>query len=144
LYEKGIKNKYVWNILRDNIRAPKMVVGDIEAQVETAKIGMKRYIEIVNKYGLYAVENTADELMTYSEKLMRETIKKLPDGEYSAEGLMDGFLDSEDPADKDLKVAVTLKIKNDKLIVDLTGTSPQLDNKPINMPLIGTVDIAIY
>jgi N-methylhydantoinase B len=30
------------------------------------------------------------------------------------------------------------------MTVDLTGTSPQVPNKPINMPFIGTVDIAVY
>lgn len=144
LYEKGKENKYLWNVLRDNIRAPEMVVGDIEAQIATAKIGAERYLEIVNKYGLHAVENTAQGLMEYSEKMMRNVISELPDGEYVAEGLMDGFLDSSNPAEKDLKIVVTLKVKDDELIVDLTGTSPQVDNRPINMPLMGTVDIAIY
>jgi N-methylhydantoinase B len=32
----------------------------------------------------------------------------------------------------------------DEMTVDLTGTSPQVPNKPINMPFIGTVDIAVY
>lgn len=144
LFEKGDKNEYLWHVLRDNIRAPELVVGDIEAQIATAKIGAQRYLEIVNKYGLEAVENTAEGLMDYSERIMRNVIRELPDGEYYAEGLMDGFLDSDNPQEKDLKIAVTLKIQGDELTVDLTGTSPQLDNRPINMPLKGTVDIAIY
>lgn len=144
LYERGKKNKYLWDVLRDNIRAPEMVVGDIEAQIATAQIGAERYLEIVNKYGLHSVESTAQGLMDYSEKMMRKAIKELPDGEYKAKGLMDGFLDSSNPLEKDLKIVVTLKIEGDEITVDLTGTSPQIDNRPINMPLMGTVDIAIY
>jgi N-methylhydantoinase B len=30
---------------------------------------------------------------------------------------------------------VTLKVRGDELEVDLTGTAPQLPDKPINMPL---------
>lgn len=144
VYEKGKKNTFIWSILRDNIRSSDMVVGDIEAQIAAARIGAERYLEIVNKYGLETVQATAEGLTNYSEKMMRNAISKLPDGEYHAEGLMDGYLDNEDPSKKDLKIAVTLKVKGDELIVDLTGTSPQIDDKPINMPLEGTVDIAIY
>lgn len=144
VYEKGKKNTFIWSILKDNIRSSDMVVGDIEAQIAAARIGAERYLEIVNKYGLETVQATAEGLTNYSEKMMRNAISKLPDGEYHAEGLMDGYLDSEDPSKKDLKIAVTLKVKGDELIVDLTGTSPQIDDKPINMPLEGTVDIAIY
>ena len=30
------------------------------------------------------------------------------------------------------------------MTIDLTGTSPQIDDRPINMPFVGTVDIAIF
>lgn len=144
VYEKGKKNTFVWNILKDNIRSSDMVVGDIEAQVAAARIGAERYLEIVKKYGLETVVETAEELTNYSERMMRNAISKLPDGEYYAEGLMDGYLDSDDPTKKDLKIVVNLKVQGDELVVDLTGTSPQIPDRPINMPLKGTVDIAIY
>ncbi|WHY65023.1 hydantoinase B/oxoprolinase family protein [Neobacillus sp. SuZ13] len=144
VYEKGVKNRYIWDILYDNIRAPKLVVGDMEAQIAAAKIGAQRYIEIIEKYGLDTVQAASEELMNYSEKMMRDAIKKLPNGEYTAEGFLDGYLDSEDPAKKDLRIKVTVKVDGSDLTVDLTGTAPQVTDKPINMPLIGTVDIAIY
>src|SRR5579884_2768439 len=43
VYEKGVKNRYIWDFLMDNIRAPKLVVGDMEAQIAAAKIGAQRY-----------------------------------------------------------------------------------------------------
>jgi N-methylhydantoinase B len=144
VYEKGVKNRYVWDILFDNIRASEMVVGDMEAQIAAAKIGAQRYIEIVKKFGLDTIEAATEELMNYSEKMMRNAILKLPDGEYTAEGYLDGYLDSPDPSKKDLKIVVTVKVKESDITIDLTGTSPQVPDKPINMPLVGTVDIAIY
>jgi N-methylhydantoinase B len=144
VYEKGVKNRYIWDVLYDNIRASKLVVGDMEAQIAAAKIGAQRYIEIIEKYGLDTVQAASEELMNYSEKMMRDAIKKLPNGEYTAEGFLDGYLDSEDPTKKNLKIKVTIKVEGSDLTVDLTGTAPQVTDKPINMPLIGTVDIAIY
>ncbi|MCM2533320.1 hydantoinase B/oxoprolinase family protein [Neobacillus pocheonensis] len=144
VYEKGVKNRYIWDILMDNIRAPKMVVGDMEAQIAAAKIGAQRYIDIIEKYGLETVQAASEELMNYSERMMRDAIKKLPDGEYTAEGFLDGYLDSDDPTKKDLRINVTVKVEGSNLTVDLTGTSPQVTDRPINMPLMGTVDIAVY
>ncbi|WP_419880359.1 hydantoinase B/oxoprolinase family protein [Peribacillus sp. B-H-3] len=144
VYEKGVKNRYIWDFLKDNIRAPKLVVGDMEAQIAAARIGAQRYIEIIEKFGLETVRAASEELMNYSEKMMRDAIKKLPDGEYSAEGYLDGYLDSEDPSKKELRIKVTVKVDGSDLTVDLTGTSPQVSDKPINMPLVGTVDIAVY
>ena len=144
VYEKGKKNRYVWDLLMDNIRAPKMVVGDIEAQIAAAKIGATRYIELLDKFGVDTIYAASNELMNYSEKMMREAITKLPDGEYKAEGFLDGYLDSADSYKKDLKICVTVKVSGSELTVDLTGTSPQVKDRPINMPLVGTVDIAVY
>jgi N-methylhydantoinase B len=144
VYEKGVKNQQVWSILRDNIRATEMVVGDMEAQIAAARIGADRYLEIVEKYGLETVLAASEDLMNYSEKLFRSAIEKLPDGSYYAEGFIDGYLDSPDSNKKDLKLAVTVTIDGSDITIDLTGTSPQVDDRPINMPFEGTVDCAIY
>lgn len=143
VYQQGRKNEAVWQILRDNIRAPQMVVGDMEAQIAACQHGAARFIELVGQYGLSAVTAASEELMDYSERMLRAQIAKLPDGVYSAEGFIDGYIDSEKPEEKNLKIAVTLTVQDSDIQVDFTGTSPQVD-LPINMPFIGTVDIAVY
>ena len=142
--DQGKRNEAVWSILRDNIRASALVVGDMEAQVQTAQIGAERFLALVNTYSLKTVMDAFEDLLDYSERLMRSAIAALPDGEYSARTFIDGFLDDADPTRKDLPIAVTIKVHGDSLTVDLTGTAPQLPDKPINMPLVGTVDISIW
>jgi N-methylhydantoinase B len=83
-------------------------------------------------------------LMDHAERLMRQAIAKLPDGVYRAETAIDGYLDSDDPTKKELPIVVTITKKDDSLVVDLTGTAPQVPDRPINMPLEGTADIAIW
>ena len=39
-------------MMRDNIRAPDMVVGDMEAQVAASRIGAERYLELIERHGL--------------------------------------------------------------------------------------------
>ncbi len=141
-YDQGVKNEALWCILRDNIRASDLVVGDMEAQVAASRIGAERFLELIERYDLDTVEAASDALMDYSERLMRQAIEELPDGSYSAIGHIDGFLD--DPQRRDFQIAVTVTVAGSDLTVDLDGTAPQCDDRPINMPLEGTVDCAIW
>ncbi|WP_332237081.1 hydantoinase B/oxoprolinase family protein [Sporolactobacillus sp. KGMB 08714] len=144
VYEEGKKVDMVWRLIRDNVRATDMVVGDMEAQIATCRIGAERYLEIVEKFGLETVRAARDYLMDYSERILRHEISKIPNGTYHSVGYIDGYLDSPDPKRKDLKFVVNLTVKDDEITVDLTGTSDQVDDRPINMPLAGTTDMAVY
>jgi len=144
VYENFEKIEPVWQILRSNIRMPDLVVGDMEAQVSAAKIGAERFTQLIKKYGRESIIAAYEELLNYSEALMRNAIEKIPDGTYSAENYIDGFLDHSDTTYKDIKLCVNLTVKGTDLRVDLSGTSPQLPDKPINMPFVGTVDCAIW
>ncbi len=143
-YEKGVRNNEVWRILRDNIRASDMVVGDMEAQVAACRIGARRFVELVEAYGYDTVVAAGEELKNYSERMMRQAIEKIPDGVYSATGYIDGFLDDPSPHRKELPIQVTVTVEGSHMTVDLTGTADQISDRAINMPFVGTVDIAIY
>jgi N-methylhydantoinase B len=143
VYDAGRRVDAVWHVLRDNIRASEMVVGDMEAQIAACRLGAERFVDLVHEYGLEAVSAASEELMDYSERMLRERIAALPDGEYRAEGRLDGYVDSADPRERDLRIAVCLRIAGSDIEVDLEGTSAQVD-LPINMPFEGTTDIAIY
>ena len=144
VYDAGRKVEPVWQILRSNIRIADLVVGDMEAQVAAARIGAARYAALLDQYGPETVTGAYEDLLDYSEKLMRDAISAIPDGVYSAATKIDGYSDSLDPALKDLAIVATLTVKGSDIHVDLTGTAPQTPNKPINMPLVGTVDCAVW
>ena len=144
LYEQGEKVMPVWHILRDNIRVSDLVVGDMEAQIAAARIGGERLVELVDRYGKTIFQAACEDVMNHSERLMRQAIGALPDGTYSATTYIDGFLDHPDPAYRELPLCVSISVAGDEMVVDLTGTAKQIDDKPINMPLHGTVDIAVW
>ena len=144
VYDEGRKVEPVWHILRDNIRVSDLVVGDMEAQIAAARIGAERLQDLVGRYGVKTFKSACDAVMDYAERLMRQAIGKLPDGTYSATTYIDGYLDEPDPAKKELPLVVTLTVDGEELTVDLTGTADQVPDKPINMPLEGTVDIAVW
>src|SRR5262245_213114 len=144
VYEQGRRNNAVWQLLRDNIRGSDLVVGDMEAQGAAARIGAERYLQLIERYGLETIEAAAEALFDYSERLMRDAIRKLPDGEYAATTYIDGYENDPNPAYRKLPIKATVRIAGDELTVDLTGTAPQIPDRPINMPLRGTVDVAIW
>ncbi len=132
-----------WRIIADNTRIPHLVIGDMEAQVAAAKLGASRYADLIEQYGIDTVRAAAEHQMDHSERMLRQQIDALPDGRYEAEGRLDGFIDHPDPGYRDLVVRVAATIVGSDIHVDLTGTSPQVD-LPINMPLVGTVDVAVH
>ena len=143
VYEQGRRNDWVWRMLRDNIRMSHIVCGDMEAQLSAATLGAQRFIELADKYGLEVLQAGIEDSLDYAERRIRDKILSLPDGSYRSEGFVDGFVDIEDDRYRRLKVAVELRITGSDILVDLTGTAPQVD-RPINMPFEGTVDVACY
>jgi len=144
VYERGLKNYQFWNFLADNIRASDMVLGDMEAQISAAQTGAERFLEVVREHGLDAVLAASAYLMDYSETMLRQEISRLPSGTFTAQGFVDGFENDPDPAKHDLKIVVSVKIEGSDIYVDFTGSAPQISDRPVNMPLEGTVSIAVY
>jgi N-methylhydantoinase B len=141
--EGGKRNESAWRIIADNSRIPHLVVGDMNAQVAAAKLGAARYAALIGEFGLGTVRAAAEHQMDHSERMLRNEISKLPDGRYEAEGFLDGFLDHPDERYKNLRIKVAVTVSGSDLHVDLDGTAEQVD-LPINMPLHGTTDIAVY
>ncbi len=144
LYDQGKLNQPLWEMLRDNIRASDLVLGDMEAQIAAARIGAGRFADLIGQYGAATVVAAYEELMDSSERIMRDAIAALPDGRYQAKTHIDGFEASANPAHRDLAIVVTAIVDGDEITVDFTGTAAQLDDRPINMPLKGTTDCAVW
>ena len=144
VYDEGRRVEPVWHMLRDNLRASDLVVGDMEAQVAAARIGAERLLDLIARYGLATFEAACEGALDQAEALMRRAIAALPDGSWTAQTMIDGYSDSDDPARRDLPIVATVTVAGDALTVDLTGTAPQMADRPINMPFQGTVDIAVW
>jgi N-methylhydantoinase B len=140
LYRKGEANGAIWNYIRNNSRAALQLVRDIEAQVASAQLGARRFIELLEKYGEKDVFQAAAQLMDYAERMMRQRISEIPDGEYTAEGWLD---DDGRNRDRQLKIKVTVRVRGDELDVDLTGSADQTPTA-YNVPFEGSTKVAAY
>lgn len=140
LYRKGEPNRAMWNFIRNNSRAAQQLVSDIEAQVASARLGARRFAELLDKFGEATVFQAANQLMDYAERMMRQRISEIPDGEYVAEGWLD---DDGRNREQRLKVKVTVRVRGDELDVDLTGSADQTPTA-YNVPFEGSTKVAAY
>jgi len=144
VYDQGRRNDALWRMITDNVRVSDLVVGDMDAQIAACHVGARRLLDLVERYGLATLTNAIEDLFDYSERLMRSQIAKLKDGTYTATGVIDGFLGSDDPALKNLPIKITVTVAGSDLTIDLTGTAQQVAGHAINMPFVGTVDVALW
>jgi N-methylhydantoinase B len=92
VYDRGVRNDAVWQLLRDNIRVSDLV-GDMEAQIAAARIGAERLVALIERCGYRRFTAACSAVMDYTERLMRQAIAALPDGDYYARTMIDGFVD---------------------------------------------------
>ena len=117
----------VVRIITDNVRLPRLALGDINAELAAVRIAERRILETVAKYGIEALGETFRLLLSASETRARAVIEGLPDGEYAAEDIVDGDGATDDP----IPVCVVIRIKGSEIEADFTGSSPAR-NAPIN------------
>jgi N-methylhydantoinase B len=129
-----------WRLIENNVRMPGLVVGDLRAQAAACRWGQRGFQNLIDRYGVEKLKRSTERLLNIAEMRMRDVIRSLPDGTYQATGYLDGY---EDTGEVDIPICVKIEIKDDEIKVDLTGSAPQLDHAPINMPFYGTTDMAV-
>jgi N-methylhydantoinase B len=88
---------------------------------------------LIERRGKEIVLAAFDEVISYTERRTREVIRDLPDGEYRAEDFMEG----DGTADEDILIRVKVRIKDDSMSIDFSGTSPAVRGN-VNCPLAVT------
>lgn len=102
--------------------------GDLNCLVGATTLGERKLKHAMKTNGVRTLLQAVDQIIEATENHMREEIRKIPDGEYSAERHMDhdGFV-----RDKKVKIKLTVKVNGDRIIFDFTGSDPQVQG-PIN------------
>lgn len=130
LYERGVLNQGVLDIVARNSRTPEMMIGDTLALSAAGKIAEKRLLELCAKHGTDLVLATFQILFERARDTMLQLIRQLPEEPLSFEDV----LDSDGINSELLTLKLTLHRQGDKVILDYTGTSPQCEG-PMNLPL---------
>ncbi|HEU0247160.1 MAG TPA: hydantoinase B/oxoprolinase family protein [Gaiellaceae bacterium] len=118
------------------MRNPDERRGDLRAQLAAHHLAERRIDELCARKGREQVAAAMEELLAYSERVVRAGIRTLPDGRYEAVDAL------ETPAGR-LELCAEVTIRDDAIEIDFEGTSPQYDGN-LNCPLAVTRSACFY
>ncbi len=110
------------------MRFPDSALGDLRAQIACCQLGIRRFGELLRRYGRETVETCIGAVWDATERDARAFIAKIPDGTYEAES----FLDNDGRSlDVPLRVKVQVTVDGERMVVDFSQINEQTAG-PIN------------
>jgi N-methylhydantoinase B len=114
--------KEVEALIAANSRTSALVIGDLRGQVGAARLGERRVVELIERYGKRTIFDSTEMLSAYTESRVRRTIASWPDGESDGECFVDhDGIDLQKP----IRIHVRVNKRGDKLQFDFSGSSDQ-------------------
>ncbi|HXZ80906.1 MAG TPA: hydantoinase B/oxoprolinase family protein [Terriglobales bacterium] len=107
LIRGGTIDRDVLSLLLANVRTPGEREGDLSAQIASCHTGRVRLEEICSRYGLARVRRAAQDLLAYSEEIMRAFLALVPAGTYRAED----FLDDDGVSDQPVRIRASIAFR---------------------------------
>jgi N-methylhydantoinase B len=122
-----------------NVRTPNERLGDLRAQVAACWRAAARLSALAAKYGPDALLAIMQEMLDYSETMMRAALSVLPDGEAIFEDVFDGdgVLAPGETEDTTFTVRLHMNKRGDTITADFAGSDPAVPG-PMNAPLTVT------
>ncbi len=136
LYRNGVPDPGIEAIILANVRTPAERLGDLRAQVAANRRAVQRMLGLAEKYGAAELLRIMDAVLDYSETMMRQALRALPDGEASFSDIFDGdgVLEGNQTEDATFQVRLTLRKQGDGITADFAGSDGQVAG-PMNAPL---------
>lgn len=120
----------VRSIISNNSRTPHVLLGDIEGQVGSTRIGCQLFQDLCKQYGAPVVTEVMELLIQSSASRLRLALAALPDGENEVEN----FLDNDGTNEEPIRIHISLSKRGDQVRLDLSRCSAQVAG-PVNAPV---------
>ncbi len=123
-------NPEVEAIIRNNSRAPEMVIGDLRGQAGATRLGAARAVALCETFGVEIFTETMATLIERTAARVRAEVAAWPDGSAEAEGFLD-----HDGVDTSRRVRIHVHATKTgaRLRLDFSQTDPQAYS-PVNLP----------
>jgi N-methylhydantoinase B len=128
LISGGEPIKPVMEIMKCNSRLPDFLQGDMWAGVAAARVGERRVLDLVSKYGGDTFRTALTLFMEHGEEVARRALAELPKGKFTLE----------EEQDSGAVYKVTVEIGADEFVVDLRD-NPDQDAGPNNASRDGSM-----
>jgi N-methylhydantoinase B len=128
LFERGRPIRSVLEILAANSRLPDYLRGDMWAGVAAVRVGERRILDLVTRYGREAFAEALRASLDRGEQTARRALAGIPDGRYVLR----------EEQDSGVVYTVAIEIAGGELVVDLRD-NPDQDPGPNNVSRDGAV-----
>ncbi len=127
------------DVLRDlagRMRNPDQRLADLRAQRAANLTGIRRLRRLADRHGAELLATATGEILDYAERRTRAAISEMPDGESTAEDVLEG-------RDGDIPLRVKATLRGDELELDFSGSADQVAGN-LNCPLSVTKAASFY
>lgn len=138
LFDRGVENTAITDIIRLNVRVPDLVIGDIRAQLAAAHTGAARFSELITHYGRDTMSRYTAAILDSTEAYVRNEIRSMPDGTYS----FTDYLDGDGLGSGPLAITASVSVRDDEIVVDFAESAKQV-RSALNATL-SIVKAAVY
>jgi N-methylhydantoinase B len=123
IFKEGVQDDELTRLIATNVRFEDLAMGDFRAQIAAIRTGEARMGQLLERYGAATVQASVADMFQRSEELARQAVRRIPDGEYSAEAYMD---DDGVRIGERVPIRVRVLVDGDTMTVDLSEMSPQV------------------
>jgi N-methylhydantoinase B len=120
IYEAGVVDGKLLGFIRDNIRFPDNAMGDMRSQLAACRLGERRFVELLDRYGKDVVQSAIRTFYAETETKCRAAVARIPDGVYEAASFIDWRGQGYD-------IRVKVIVRGSDMTIDLSGCSPERD-----------------
>ena len=121
LFDRGNINEPLLELLRANVRLPDMTLGDLWSSVAALRVGERRFLSIIEKYGSELTLDAIESLLDQGAIMVAEKFRVMPKGVFDANDV----IDSDGLGNGPFRINVRITITDDEFSADFTGTSSQ-------------------
>ena len=119
LYDQGQIQTGLVDMLRTNVRLPDMTLGDLWSGIAALRVGERRLVAVLEKYGSENTLQAVDSLLDHGDRMVTDAFATLPKGRFSARDRIDNDGLGNGPFD----VTVEISIDDSQFVADFGGTA---------------------
>ena len=134
IYKGGKRDDDLYRVIMANSRVPKMIAGDLNAEVVGVRTGARAFRQVFERFGGTVFRDCVEAMFDHSERMVRSYFEKIPDGRYAGMG----ELDDSGVSREAIPFEVAVEIAGSEILLDF-ASAPASVAGPMNCPLPSTI-----
>lgn len=124
LADAGAVNETFLQLILRNVREPELLRGDLESQLAACHTGAEGLRALAARHGADGLAALVDELLDYSETLLRTALSEAVEGTYE----FTDHIDDDGLGSGPIPIRVKATLSDAGIELDFTGSAPQVDS----------------